>query len=105
MDQDKYRDDLAEMEADRDRLRSLLSDWDDQVARLQTLILNLETERDRALHDQDRPRASITHFATSLVMLPSSCLVVVAPPLPGSSGVKDPVASPTVHSKRLRTSL
>uniref|UniRef100_M4C570 Uncharacterized protein n=1 Tax=Hyaloperonospora arabidopsidis (strain Emoy2) TaxID=559515 RepID=M4C570_HYAAE len=100
MTRDQYQDDLADMKTDRDRLRSLLSDWVDQVGRLQTQISDLEAERDRVLRDRDALRASINNFASSLTMPPSPSLVVVAPSLPGSSGVKDSAETPNVRSKR-----
>ena len=94
--------DLDGMEADRDRLRSLLSDRDDQVGWLQTQISELETERDRPLRDRDSLRASITNFASRLAMPSSSSSVVVALSLPGTSGVEDSAAPPNVRSKRPR---
>ena len=82
MDRD-YWDDLAEM-----RFRSLLSDRDDQVGRLQTQILDVKAESDRALRYRDTLRASITTFATSLAMPPSCSRVVVASSLPGRLNIK-----------------
>uniref|UniRef100_A0AAV1UQA2 Uncharacterized protein n=1 Tax=Peronospora matthiolae TaxID=2874970 RepID=A0AAV1UQA2_9STRA len=64
VERDQLRDDLAELEADYDRSRSMLSDCDDRVGLLQATISGLELERDQALRDRDALRTSIAALVT-----------------------------------------
>uniref|UniRef100_A0AAV1U327 Uncharacterized protein n=1 Tax=Peronospora matthiolae TaxID=2874970 RepID=A0AAV1U327_9STRA len=103
VERDQLRDDLAELEAEYDRSRSLLSDRDDRVGLLQATISGLELERDQALRDHDVLRTSIVALVTGLSLPLSSRPVETAPST--SARVKRPSTSaltPPSRTKRAR---
>uniref|UniRef100_A0AAV1UGV3 Shugoshin C-terminal domain-containing protein n=1 Tax=Peronospora matthiolae TaxID=2874970 RepID=A0AAV1UGV3_9STRA len=103
VESDQLRDDLAELEAEYDRPRSLLSDRDDRVGMLQATISGLELERDQVLRDRDVLRTSIAALVTSPSLPSSSRPVETAPST--SARVKLPSTSaqtPLPRTKRAR---
>uniref|UniRef100_A0AAV1V1D7 Shugoshin C-terminal domain-containing protein n=1 Tax=Peronospora matthiolae TaxID=2874970 RepID=A0AAV1V1D7_9STRA len=103
VERDQLRDDLAELEAEYDRSRSLLSDRDDRVGLLQATISGLELERDQALRDCDVLRTSIAALVTGPSLPFSSRPVETAPST--SASVKRPSTSalaPPPQTKRAR---
>uniref|UniRef100_A0AAV1T9J3 BZIP domain-containing protein n=1 Tax=Peronospora matthiolae TaxID=2874970 RepID=A0AAV1T9J3_9STRA len=101
VERDQLRDDLAELEANYDRSRSLLSDRDDQLGLLQATISGLELERDQALRDRDVFRTSIATLVTGPSLSSPSRPVETAPST--SARVKRPspyALNPPPRTKR-----